>query len=121
MWIAPLINGRPVEFFQASQGLRKGYPLSPLLFLFVAESLSRKLQALQENIKLSGLNIVRGTKAATHAQFTDDTILLGGASTVIAERFNEVLSYLLKATDGKVNHIKSKVMARIVHTRRWKG
>ena len=111
LWIALLINGRPCELFQASRGLRKGCPLSPLLFLLVAKSLSRKLQALQENGKLKGLKIVRGTKAATHAQFADDTILLGGASTEIAKRFNKFMSSFLKASDGKVNLIKSKVYA----------
>ena len=84
LWIALLINGRPFEFFQASRGLRKGCPLSPLLFLLVVDSLSNKLQALQENGKLKGLKIARGTKVATHAQFADDTIMLGGASKVIA-------------------------------------
>ena len=56
-----------------------------------------------------GLNIARGIKVATHAQFADDTIMLGGASTMIAERFNEVLSSFLKASDGKENSIKYKV------------
>ena len=32
-WIAPLINGRPSEFFQSSQGLRQGCPLSPFLLV----------------------------------------------------------------------------------------
>ena len=130
LWIALLINGRPFEFFQASQGLRKGYPFSPLLFMLLVESLSRKLQALQENGKLKGLKFTKGTKAATHAQFADDTILLGGDSTVIAERFNEVMSSFLKASYGKINALKTKIygwnypkrtMARIARTLGYEG
>jgi hypothetical protein len=35
-WIAPLINGRPSQFFQASKGLRQGFPLSPSLYIILA-------------------------------------------------------------------------------------
>jgi hypothetical protein len=43
-WIAPMINGRPTQFFQSSRGLGKGCPLSPSLYIIMAESLSRKLE-----------------------------------------------------------------------------
>ena len=43
-WIAPLINDRPSEFFKASRGIRKGCPLSPLLFLIIHQGFSRELQ-----------------------------------------------------------------------------
>ena len=36
-WIAPLVNGIPTEFFQASRGLRQECPLSPFLYILMAE------------------------------------------------------------------------------------
>ena len=100
--------------------------MSPFLYLLVAEAMSRKLQLLQVSGDLRGLKIARGVKAANHAQFVDDTILLGGASITIARRFNSVLSTFLKAIDGKINLAKSKVygwnctlgtLAKIARTR----
>jgi hypothetical protein len=38
-----LINGSPSRFFRATRGLRQGCPLSPFMFLIVAEGLSRLL------------------------------------------------------------------------------
>jgi hypothetical protein len=43
-WIAPLINGRPTPFFKASRGLRKGCPLSPMLYVLMVEALNRILE-----------------------------------------------------------------------------
>ena len=64
---------------------------------------------MQNNGELRGLKIARGVKNANHAQYADDTILLGGASIIIAERFREVISTFLKASDGKVNAVKTKI------------
>ena len=70
--------------------------------------MSRKLQNLQESCDLKGLKIVRGVKVINHAQFVDDTILLRGASSIIAKICNCALATFLKASDSKVNSIKSK-------------
>ena len=54
------------------------------------------------------MKITRGVRDANHMQFVDDTIMLGGTSIIIAERFRRVLSTFLKALDGKINATKSK-------------
>ena len=46
-WIAPLINGRPSEFFKVSRGVRQGFPLSPFLYILVSHSHSREMNRLQ--------------------------------------------------------------------------
>ena len=64
---------------------------------------------MQTNGELRGLKIARGVKNANHSQFVDDTILLGGAFVIIAERFKKVISTFVKASDGKVSVVKSKI------------
>ena len=43
-WFSVLINCVPTKFFKSSQGVQQGDPLSPALFLIVAEFLGRCLQ-----------------------------------------------------------------------------
>ena len=86
-WIAPLINGRAASFFQASRGLRQGCSLSPLLYAIQASVLSFQLENARLEQDLPGIRIARGIKDINHAQFVNDTILLGGASQIIAYRY----------------------------------
>ena len=76
-WIAPLINGRPASFFQATRGLRQGCPLSPLLYVIQASVLSFQLENSLQQRSLMGISITPIVKRINHAQFADDTLLLG--------------------------------------------
>ena len=56
-----------------------------------------------------GLCISRGVKDINHAQFTDDTILLGGASTHSARNFKTELDIYQEASGSKINYVKSQI------------
>ena len=78
-----LINGSPAGFFGSSRGLRQVDPLSPLLFLFVMEVLSRLLRRTKEGDFLRGFQAspnARGSLHISHLLFADDTILFCDAS-----------------------------------------
>ena len=71
-----LINGAPSSFFRPTRGIRQGFPLSPFLFLLVAEALSRLIHQYKEVKKIEGVK-VSSTKEITHTLFVDDGLLLG--------------------------------------------
>eukprot|EP00253_Pinus_taeda_P002838 PITA_02838 len=50
-----LINGAASPFFKSQRGLRQGCPLSPLLFLLVAEGLSRLIHKARREEKVKGI------------------------------------------------------------------
>eukprot|EP00253_Pinus_taeda_P013228 PITA_13228 len=108
-WTAPLINGRPSKFFRSSRGLRQGCPLSPFLYIIMAETLSVHLENLRNKREITGICIERGIKEINHSLFADDTLLIGGASSLMARRFKRVLDAFLQVSGGKLNNRKCKI------------
>eukprot|EP00253_Pinus_taeda_P022123 PITA_22123 len=106
-WIAPLVNCHPSDFFQASRGLRQGCPLSPLLYVIQASVLSFQLDHNQQTQILPRLRMVHQVKDINHAQFADDTLLLGGASINSIKSFKKELDSYIEVSGSKINFIKS--------------
>jgi len=69
----------------------------------MVDSLSRQLEYERENGNLPGLQMARGVKNLNRYQFVDDTLLLGGASQIIAFRLKKVTNSFLDASGGAVN------------------
>jgi len=108
-WIAPLVNGRPTNFFQASRGLRQGCPLSPLLYAIQASVLSFQLNFCHDLYSLRGLEMAKNVREINHAQFADDTLLLGGANIHTAAHFKSELDLYKEISGSKINFHKSKI------------
>jgi hypothetical protein len=108
-WIAPLVNGRPAEFFKSSRGLRQGCPLSPFLYILMADTLSRKLEQDRITGAAPGLRITKDLKPINHALFADDSLMLGGASNRVASAFKDTLQAYCKVSGALISERKSVV------------
>jgi len=108
-WIAPMINGRPIDFFKISRGLRQGCRLSPLLYILMAKALSRSLEQVRKEKAIPGIKITKGVKKVNHSQFADNTLLLGGASSIIARKFTTIPDEFMMVLGGKINRQKTQI------------
>jgi len=68
-------NGVLLDSFAPSRGLGQGDPVSPYLFLFVAEGLSCILNNYVERQELEEIKICRRAPGVSHLLFADDSLL----------------------------------------------
>lgn len=103
-----LINGAPSPFFKAERGLRQGCSLSPLLFLLVAEGLSKFLIEAVRRRELSELKLAPGLNL-THMSFVDDILLFCRGSRRDIDCLLRGLNLFKSATGMVINFHKSSV------------
>ena len=99
-----------MDFFKSHRVLRKGCPLSPLLFLLVVEGLSRMLKKVVSEGKFSGLKVARGA-IISHLCFVDDVLILGVGSVEEWMEFKKILTSFCLASGMEINCQKSCFLA----------
>ncbi|GJY33892.1 cysteine-rich receptor-like protein kinase [Tanacetum coccineum] len=72
-----LVNGSPTKEFALERGIRQGDPLSPFLFLIVAESLNVAMQEVVQGGLFDGVKVGSDGIEVSHLQYADDTIFVG--------------------------------------------
>ena len=83
--------------------------MSPFLYILMVEALSRKLSAELAVSSLPGIKIESGVDPINHNIFVDDSLLLGGASLIIARDFNVSLQNFYLTLGALMNKSKSVV------------
>ncbi|KAK9095318.1 hypothetical protein Scep_026787 [Stephania cephalantha] len=86
-----LINGNPRGRIKAQRGLRQGDPLSPSLFILVADILGRMLDRAKESGVAKGIEVGRERIQISHLQFVDDSLLFATGQDDSLYRMVEVV------------------------------
>lgn len=94
-------------FFRPKCGLRQGCSLSPYLFLFKMDLLSRRLSQLVEEHKLKGLKMAPACNPITNALYTDDLLIFGYASQQEAALIMETSHDFTRVSGQQVGPTKS--------------
>ncbi|RZB71032.1 LINE-1 retrotransposable element ORF2 protein [Glycine soja] len=104
-----LVNGSPTDEFTAHKGLRQGDPLSPFLFLIVAQGLSGLVQKASQVGNFDGYQVADGLNLSL-LQFADDTILLGKGSWKNLWSIKTIFRSFELVSGLRVNFHKSKLI-----------
>ncbi|XP_071939022.1 uncharacterized protein [Coffea arabica] len=108
-WFSILVNGEPTGFVKSFQGVRQGDPLSPALFLFVADFLGRGLQRIFDS-KDSRYFVSAGSKVP-YLAFADDMVIFTRCSQDALVSIKDFLQLYQSCSGQKVNIAKSAFYA----------
>lgn len=103
---AILLNGVPGPWINCKRGLKQGDPLSPYLFLLVADTLQAMIRCKSSDIKHP---IVIGAGCVT-LQYADDTLIVLKGDLGDVQSLKEVLSLFSDATGLSINYHKSTMV-----------
>jgi hypothetical protein len=103
-------NGKLLEQFSPTRGLQQGDPLSPFLFLFVADALSGLLNKAIRDNELEPVKICRRAPGISHLLFADDTMLFFKANAAQASVIKNVLNTYATATGQLMNPAKCSIL-----------
>ncbi|XP_042969143.1 uncharacterized protein LOC122301839 [Carya illinoinensis] len=104
-----LINGKPQGNFSPLRGIRQGDPLSPYLFILVAEVLSSLLNHAETTKLIQGFPICRGRLSINHLLFADDSLLFCRANAREWASIQVILNLYEEASGQKLNKSKTSI------------
>jgi hypothetical protein len=104
------LNNVPLEPFRPTHGLRQGDPLSPYLFLFVADGMSKLLQHEVNMGTLRELHVSRHGPGISRLLFADDTLLFIEVLDDQAAIVDNTLRRYERSTGQLINPVKCSMM-----------
>jgi hypothetical protein len=104
-----LFNGKKLEDFKPTRGIRQDDPISPYLFLLPAEGLSCLLKVNDQSSQLGGIKVAPTAPLVNHLLFADDSLLFFKGSREGAEELSVLLNKYCQASGQRINKDKSSI------------
>ena len=104
-----MFNGKKLEEFCPSRGIRQGDPISPYLFLLATEGLSCLLKSRRDSSNLDGIQVAPSAPLVNHLLFVDDSLCSSRQIVLGATEVNQVLDIYYNATGQRINFDKSSI------------
>jgi hypothetical protein len=104
-----LVNGVPSQPFSPSRGIRQGNPLSPFLFVIMAQGLGCYIKDSIQNGSLQGLPIHGLKMISSHNQFVNETLLMNTPTVQEEIKLSSILSDFSEASGTTFNLAKSQL------------
>ena len=102
-----LVNGSPTKEISIQRGLKQGDPLTPFLFLLVAEGFSGLMRNAVNRNLFRGFEVGHNGLVISHLQYADDTLCIGEASVENLWTLKALLRGFEMVSGLKINFFKS--------------
>nr|GEU91456.1 reverse transcriptase [Tanacetum cinerariifolium] len=97
-----IVNEDSIGVINPQRGLRQGDPISPYLFIIVADVLSRQISKAMALGSLSGIKMDRACLVVSHILFADDFLFLLKASHADCSAITRILDSYCQVLDTKM-------------------
>jgi hypothetical protein len=104
------LNGEILEPFMPSKGLQQGDPLSPYLFLFVADGLANIFKREVLGGSITPVKVARNSRGISNLLFTDDSLLFFKASREQALAVSKTLTLFQRCTGQLLSSSKCSIL-----------